>query len=144
MDEDQNNQPASETIVGADVKIKGNLKSPSNIQIFGKVNGQVSSEADVLIGEGARIEGGIEGRQVTISGEVLGNVQASERLEISSEGKLQGDIQAPDLVIQSGAKFVGKCEMPIESDSSLQEEEEGELREERDEALEELEETIQE
>ncbi len=141
--EEERSQPASETIVGADVKIKGNLKSPSNIQIFGKVNGQVSSEADVLIGEGACIEGGVKGRKITISGEVLGNIQASESLEITSQGKLQGDIEAPDLVIQSGAKFVGKCEMPVESQASSEEERE-EPVEKKDEALEELEETIQE
>ena len=103
----------------------------------------MSSEADVLIGEGACIEGGVKGRKITISGEVLGNIQASESLEITSQGKLQGDIEAPDLVIQSGAKFVGKCEMPVESQASSEEERE-EPVEEKDEALEELEETIQE
>ncbi len=143
MDEEQT-QPASETVVGADVKIKGNLKSPSNIQIFGEVKGQVSSEADVLIGEGARIEGGVKGRQVTISGEVLGNVEALERLEITSQGRLQGDIQTPDLIIQSGAKFAGKCEMPAEvSQETEAPEETGSGTGEEDEVLEELEETIE-
>jgi len=146
--EEQKNQPASETIVGADVKIKGNFKSPSNIQIFGQVKGRVNSESDVLVGEGARVEGGIKGKQVTVSGEIIGNIEALERLEITSQGILQGDIKTPDLVIQSGAKLTGKCEMPTgELEVSEEVESEGEKNKEEsepDEALEELEETIKE
>jgi len=140
--EDEQTQPASETVVGADVKIKGNLKSPSNIQIFGQVKGEVNSEADIFIGEGAKIEGSVSGRQVTIAGEILGNLGAAEKLEINATGKLQGDIKTPDLIIQSGAKFMGKCEMPDAEISTTSEE--AAPKAETDEALEELEETIKE
>jgi cytoskeletal protein CcmA (bactofilin family) len=147
-DQEQSNvQPASETVVGADVKIKGNLRSPSDINIYGEVKGQVDSDANVLIGEGSSIEGGVKGNRIVVSGKVLGNIEAVEHLEISASGYLQGDIKTSDLVIQSGAIFLGKCEM---GDKEVAAEGEGtdkapaEESDNSDEALEELEETIEE
>jgi len=144
-------QPANETVVGSDVKIKGNLRSPSDISIYGDVKGQVDSDANVLIGEGASIEGGVKGNRIVISGKVLGNVEAIEHLEISASGYLQGDIKTTDLVIQSGAIFLGKCEMGEQEVGAENGEETAEENvsektdnEDSDEALEELEETIEE
>jgi len=151
MEENENEvQPASETIVGADVNIKGNLRSPSDISIFGQVNGQVDSDTNVLVGEGSKIEGGVKGNRIVVSGKIVGNVEAGEHLEITSTGELKGDIKTADLVIQSGAAFLGKCEMASGGGEGNEEKaqdsgkESDEEMEEADEALEELEETIEE
>lgn len=143
MEDQENVQPSTETVVGADVKIKGNLRSPSNISIYGQVNGQVDSDANVLIGEGSSIEGGVKGGRIVVSGKVLGNVEASEHLEITSSGYLQGDILTSDLVIQSGAVFLGNCKMGDEAEAETANQHQ-EKKEDSDEALEELEETIEE
>ena len=143
MDDQENSQPSSETVVGADVKIKGNLRSTSNISIYGQVNGQVDSDANVLIGEGSGIEGGVKGNRIVISGKVLGNVEASEHLEITTTGYLQGDIITSDLVVQSGAVFLGNCKMGEDNEAKMTEQVQ-EKKEDSDEALEELEETIEE
>jgi cytoskeletal protein CcmA (bactofilin family) len=145
--EEENPKPASETIVGADVRIKGNLKSPAEIKIFGQVKGEVNSETTVFIGEGARIEGNISARNIFISGEVTGNVKAEEKLELASTARLQGDVQTPDLVIESGAKFSGKCEMVDTEMIAEKVKKEGEEMGEEggeEEVLEELEKTIEE
>ena len=101
----------AETIVGIDVTIKGNFKSPSNITVNGTVKGQVDTKADVTVGEKATVEGSIQARKVTISGTVKGNVEARESLEITPTGKIFGDITTSNLMIQSGAIFVGKSMM---------------------------------
>jgi cytoskeletal protein CcmA (bactofilin family) len=145
MDEQGNEQQASaETVVGADVKIKGNLRSPSNITIYGQVSGQVDSDANVLIGEGSEIEGGVKGNRIVISGKVLGNIEAMEHLELTASGYLQGDIKTSDLVIQSGAVFLGNCKMGEASSVGEEKVVKTKEQEDSDEALEELEETIEE
>ena len=102
---------SAETTVGVDVTIKGNLKSPSNIMVNGTVKGKVDTKADVTIGEGALIEGSVTAKKVTISGAIQGNVEGKENIEVTPSGKIYGDITTSNLVIQSGAIFVGKSMM---------------------------------
>lgn len=109
--EEEKMEPQAETIVGVDVTVKGNLKSPSNITINGTVKGKVDTKADVNIGDKAKIEGSVEARKITVSGTIQGNVHGSESLEIKSTGKVYGDICTANLVIQSGAVFEGKSTM---------------------------------
>lgn len=112
--EGEENMENAETIVGNDVVIKGNLKSPSNINVNGVVKGKVTTDTDANIGETAKIDGSVTGKNVTIAGEVQGNVNAGESLKIQTTGKIFGDIETPSLVIEEGAKFIGKSQMPAE------------------------------
>lgn len=104
-------EEAAETIVGLDVTIKGNFKSPSNIVVNGTVKGKVDTKASVEVGEQALIEGSVAAKKVTVSGAIQGNVEGSENIEITPTGKVYGDITTSNLVIQSGATFVGKSTM---------------------------------
>lgn len=115
---------AADTVVGNEVVVKGNLKSPSNILVHGIVKGKVTTETDANIGETAKIEGSVQAKNVTIAGEVQGNVTAEESLKIEGSGKILGDISTPSLVIQEGAIFVGKSEMPAEGKTEEASEEE--------------------
>jgi cytoskeletal protein CcmA (bactofilin family) len=96
-----------ETIVGADVNLTGDLKSDGNITVRGKINGQVITKSDVVIDQGAEIEGTVEANNVTIDGIVKGNVVAKEDLELNTSGKIFGDINAKGLIVKKGAIFVG-------------------------------------
>ena len=125
----------AETIVGVDVVVKGNLKSPSNIAINGTVKGQVVTSTDVMIGESAKIEGSVNAKKVTVSGEVRGNIESGESLVINPSGKVFGDITTPNLVIESGATFVGKSTMPEAGQASEQVGNEAEAKEIFEEAL---------
>ncbi len=128
--EEEKMEQTAETIVGVDVTIKGNFKSPSNITVNGTVKGQVDTKADVTVGEKATIEGSINAKKVTISGTVQGNVEARESLDITPTGKIFGDITTSNLIIQSGAAFVGKSTMVDKGELS---EKEGKLEEAADE-----------
>jgi cytoskeletal protein CcmA (bactofilin family) len=135
---------ATETVVGSDVVIKGNLKSPSNILVNGIVKGKVKTETDANIGETAKVEGSVEGKNVTIAGEIQGNVTVQESLKVEGTGKITGDISAPSLVIQQGAIFTGKCEMSAGSKEAEAEETEEEKEEEEIEEILETEEVTEE
>ena len=119
----------AETIVGLDVTIKGNFKSPSNIVVNGTVKGKVVTKTSVEVGEKALVEGSVSAKKVTVSGAIQGNVEGSESIEITPTGKIYGDIATSNLIIQSGAVFVGKSMMFEKgeegeaSDSEVEEEE---------------------
>jgi len=98
----------TDTIIGINVTLKGNLHNKGSIQVNGNIDGEVRSDENILIGETATIKGPVIAKKIEISGEVKGLVDASEKLEINSSGRIYGDITAKSLVIKEGAIFVGK------------------------------------
>ncbi len=114
------------TTVGVNVALTGTLKDQNDITIYGMVDGEVICERSVVIGETAQVKGPIRGQIITISGTVRGSIEALEKLEILETGKVLGSITTKDLVIHSGAKFVGKSEMSIEEGDIPEESEQSE------------------
>lgn len=115
------------TIVGANVILSGILKDAGDVAIHGKVEGEVTSERSIMVGETAEIKGPISGQIVTVAGVVRGSIDASQKLELLPTGKVYGSISTRDLIIRSGAIFVGKSAMPVdeapgESQGSYEEE----------------------
>ena len=106
------------TIIGGNVLLTGILKDAGDIAIHGKVEGEITSERAVLIGETAEIRGPISGQIVTIAGVVRGSVDAGQKLELLPTGKVYGSISSRELIIRSGAIFVGKSTMPVEDEAA--------------------------
>ena len=102
---DRSNQAPS--IISADLEITGNLKSAGDIQIDGRVKGDVHSRS-VTISENALIEGSIFGETVKISGTIRGQVEAPS-VAIQKSAHVMGDIIHGTLAIESGARFEGAC-----------------------------------
>lgn len=99
------------TVIGSNVTLVGALRDSNDITIHGKIEGEVNSEKTVTIGETAQIKGPVNGTVISVAGTVDGSIDASSRLEILATGKIYGNITVADLVIHSGAQFVGKCDM---------------------------------
>ncbi len=102
------------TIVGANVTLTGTLKDMGDVAIHGKIEGEVISERSIVVGETAEIKGPVSGQVVTLAGVVRGSIDAGQKLEILPTGKVFGSISTRELIIRSGAIFVGKSTMPIE------------------------------
>ena len=100
-----------DSIIGAEAEIKGNIVSRASMRIDGKVEGDVSCDGDLIIGKEGKIKGDIKGKSIIISGKVLGNAEAVERIEIHELGQLVGDLRSALVVIAEGAMFEGHCEM---------------------------------
>lgn len=99
------------SIIGQGTKIKGEITSQGTIRIEGAVEGQVNSGDTIVVQETGQVKADLIGGQVVISGEVHGNVFAHERLEITAQGKVVGDITSPRISIAEGVLFEGKCTM---------------------------------
>jgi cytoskeletal protein CcmA (bactofilin family) len=96
------------TIVGSNVKLTGTLKDINDIVVHGAVEGEVSSDQNIVIAETAKIKGPVNAQVVSVAGEIVGMIVAHEKLEIHPSGRVEGNIQTKDLIIHSGARFVGK------------------------------------
>jgi cytoskeletal protein CcmA (bactofilin family) len=103
-----------DTVLGVGSDIKGQVYAKGTIRIDGRIEGNVSSEEGVVVGDKGVIKGNINAKSIVISGKVTGNASSSRRLEITPTGQLQGDIRTPRLVIAEGVIFKGNCDMGLE------------------------------
>lgn len=106
----QQSPGAGSTLVAASTELVGNLTLSDNLHVDGRIEGDVVSEANVVVGTQGRIEGTIKARQVMVSGQIKGSVY-SERLEITKDGQLEGDVHVSELMIEPGGRFNGSSEI---------------------------------
>ena len=94
-------------MLSTDVEIKGNIKFADDLVVDGRIEGSISSDGSLTVGENARIKAEIKTRSVVIYGKVHGNIEVSEVIELKANAELVGDVKAASLSIEPGAIFVG-------------------------------------
>jgi len=98
--------------IGQSVQIKGELTGNEDLTIEGKVDGKiVVKDHNLTIGANGCITAEVHAKTVIVVGSVTGNVTADDKVEIAPSGTLHGDIRAPRVAIQDGAKFKGAIDM---------------------------------
>jgi cytoskeletal protein CcmA (bactofilin family) len=98
--------------IGKSVVIKGELSGSEDLAIEGQVEGKIELRQNVLtIGPNGKIKAQIFAKQVVVLGEVVGNVTASEKVDIRDNGSVDGDLTSPRVAIAEGAHFRGSIDM---------------------------------
>ncbi len=98
--------------IGKSVVIKGELSGSEDLAIEGQVDGRIELRQNVLtIGPNGKIKAEIFAKQVVVLGEVVGNITASEKVEIRDNGSVDGDLTSPRVAIAEGAHFRGSIDM---------------------------------
>ncbi len=108
-----------ETVFSEATSFDGTLKFNTSIRIEGSFKGRIVSKGHLVVGENAKIRANIKAQSIVIAGEVKGNVEAVERLEMLPTGKLYGNIKTKKLKMADGVVFEGGCEMlPTSGDAA--------------------------
>jgi cytoskeletal protein CcmA (bactofilin family) len=109
-----------EGFIGSTMSIEGGtIKSDGNMRIDGRVDGEIESAGTVVIGKTGVVTANIRARHVFVAGEVRGDVEAPAGLEITSTGKLYGNITVGSLQIEQGGVFRGQSFMNQEGKEPL-------------------------
>ncbi|HKJ68019.1 MAG TPA: polymer-forming cytoskeletal protein [bacterium] len=108
----QTNESKIDTIIGAASEVDGDIRVLSSVLVAGKVHGDVISDDFVRVTESAVISGNMKAKSAIINGKVEGNVLCETRVQLGKTSELLGDLKAARLIIEEGAVFRGKCEMP--------------------------------
>jgi cytoskeletal protein CcmA (bactofilin family) len=106
---------ASGGLLSRGVSIKGTVKFANELLIDGEVEGAIDSTGSLTIGEHASIKGEIRSKSVKVRGTVNGDIYATERCELQAGCTLQGDIEAPRLVVDENATFLGSAKVTPKS-----------------------------
>ena len=102
------------TVLGPTVEIEGEIEGEEDLVIQGRIKGKIVSRRDLTVDSSGKVEASISTKNLAVSGMLVGNVTASERVEVRKEGTMVGDIKAPRVVIADGAKFKGRVEMGVD------------------------------
>lgn len=98
--------------IGKSVVIKGELSGSEDLIIEGQVEGKIELRQNVLtIGPNGKIKAQIFAKAVVVQGEVVGNITATEKVDIRDNGSVDGDITSPRVAIAEGAHFRGSIDM---------------------------------
>lgn len=100
-----------DTVIGKDALFKGILTCETGLRVDGRIEGEIQSSGDIVIGEGALVVANVHARNVLVAGEIRGNLKSTGRLEITQKGRVSGDINVNSLVIAEGGMLEGKSEM---------------------------------
>jgi len=99
-------------LIGRSVVIKGELDGSEDLTIEGQVEGKIELRDHTLtVGQNGRIKAQVFAKAVVILGELVGNINASETVDIRDKGSVDGDIVAPRVAIAEGAHFRGSVDM---------------------------------
>jgi cytoskeletal protein CcmA (bactofilin family) len=104
----------SDALLSRGVSIKGSVKFLNELLIDGEVEGTIDSTGTLTIGEHASIRGDIRTKSVKVRGTVEGNIFVTKRCELQAGSTLHGDIEAPRLLVDEKATFLGSAKVGTE------------------------------
>ncbi|MGA2640304.1 MAG: polymer-forming cytoskeletal protein [Spirochaetia bacterium] len=99
------------TTLGRETDFNGVMRFKDSLKIDGSFSGEIVSTGFLYVEQGASITANIRVGSVVVGGTVKGNIEATEKLEMLSTGKVFGNIRTAKLKIADGVVFEGKCEM---------------------------------
>jgi cytoskeletal protein CcmA (bactofilin family) len=100
-----------DTILSSDINFSGTLNFEKPFLIRGRLSGEIAARGLLVVDEEAVVEANISASRVIIRGSVKGNVTAAEKVELTITGKLIGNVTAPEIFMETGCFFNGRCSM---------------------------------
>ena len=102
-------EPA-ESIIASDITIEGKIEGSGHIRLAGRFKGDVHIQGDLTIDAGAKLTGSVRANTVIISGEIEGNIESAQRVELLDSGVLTGDLKAGTVSFAAGSRMRGRAE----------------------------------
>ncbi|MGH7658703.1 MAG: bactofilin family protein [Gemmatimonadales bacterium] len=103
------------SIIGQGMHVTGDLETAGVLKIEGRITGTIRASDQVLVAQGAVVEGDIITREAVIGGEVHGSITARERVEVQASSLVTGDITTARIAIHEGGKVNGEMRMESET-----------------------------
>ena len=105
-------RPATIAMIGSSIHIKGDVSGAESLVIQGHVEGTINlKQNNLIIGQDGKVNATIHAHTVTIEGNLQGDVFGEERVIVKKTGNVRGNISAPQVSMEEGAKFKGSMDM---------------------------------
>lgn len=102
----------SRAVIGPSIDLTGNLVGSEDLYVEGRIQGKVDLAQNALtVGPKGRVSAEVHARVVHVEGEVDGNLRGEELIVLRKSARVRGDLTAPRVVIEDGARFKGTIDM---------------------------------
>ena len=108
--------PARESVIAADLAIEGKIEGAGHVRIAGKFKGDVKVQGNLTIEQGAKVAGGVAASKVILAGELDGNIESAQQVELLQSGVINGDLKAGSLTVAAGSRIRGHVECGWDKD----------------------------
>jgi cytoskeletal protein CcmA (bactofilin family) len=106
-----NDGAVNATTIGPTIIIKGRLKVHEDLTVKGRIDAEITSSKALIIEGSGIVKADVRVQSAKISGVLIGNITAEEKIEIAADGRVVGNLRAPRILIRDGGAFRGKIEM---------------------------------
>jgi cytoskeletal protein CcmA (bactofilin family) len=103
--------PRDNTVIGPSILISGKLTGDEDLTVRGRVEGELNLSKTLIVETSGIVKANVAVKNAVVSGVVVGNIAATESVELTKEGRMVGDIRAPRVIIVDGASFRGRVDM---------------------------------
>lgn len=103
----------SSCTIGPDVSVNGRISGDDNVVVFGTVEGTIALENSLTVEQGGTVVADVDVQAITIRGEVNGEVVARESVQLVDGCLVTGNLRAPRIIIEEGARFEGNIDMDV-------------------------------
>ena len=111
------NQLQYRAVIGPSISIKGELSGDEDVLIQGRVEGKIDlKKNNVTVGKNGQIKAEIYAKIISVEGEVQGDLFSDEKIVLRQSGVVRGNIKAPRVHLEDGAKFKGSIDMESSGD----------------------------
>ncbi|MBS0383246.1 MAG: polymer-forming cytoskeletal protein [Proteobacteria bacterium] len=100
----------SESHIAPDLVIEGKIEGAGHVRIAGRFKGDISVHGDLTIEHGAKVNGSVRAERVTIAGDLTGNIENAQHVELLQTGALTGDVKSATFSVAKGSKMRGNAE----------------------------------
>jgi len=106
----QSTHSAQESLIASDLSVEGKIEGKGHVRIAGRFKGDVNIEGNLSVDKGARLNGSLRARQVSLAGELEGNIESAQTIELLPTAVLQGDIKTASLTVNAGSRIRGSID----------------------------------
>lgn len=107
-------------IVGEESTFRGEMDVKGSVRIDGEFEGHIVASESLLIGQTGIVKADVEVRDLMVAGVIVGNLKATERVELHTGARVDGDVETRSFVVDDGVVFNGKCLMHEAPEASAQ------------------------
>jgi len=101
-------------VIGQQITIRGNLTGNEDLVVEGRIEGTLTLGNHLTIEQTGVVEADVETEDLTVMGELNGDIVAHSSVTINADAKLVGNIRAPRVIIEDGARFKGNIDMEVD------------------------------
>lgn len=109
---------AAESHISPDLVIEGKIEGAGHVRIAGRFKGDINVRGDLTIENGAKVNGSVRAERVTVAGELIGNIENAQHVELLQSGALTGDVKSRTFSVAKGSRMRGHAEFGWDDDKA--------------------------